>query len=58
MFEELAPSTVKSIVAGNKDATKEEVAAALEKYVGKQEYDVDDLSDAVATGVAWLIQKG
>ena len=58
VFEELAPSTVKSIVAGNKDATKEEVAAALEKYVGKQEYDVDDLSDAVATGVAWLIQKG
>ena len=57
-FEELAPSTVKSIIAGNKDATKEEVAAAQEKYVGKQDYDVDDLSDAVATGIAWLIQKG
>lgn len=57
-FEELAPSTIKSIIAGNKDAAKEEVAAALDKYVGKQEYDVDDLSDAVATGIAWLIQKG
>ena len=56
-WEELAPSTIKTIVGGDKNADKGEVAAGLEKYVGRQEYEVDDESDAVAVGVAWLIQK-
>lgn len=56
-WEELAPSTIKSIVGGNRKADKDAVAAGLEKYVGRLEYDVDDESDAVAVGIAWLIQK-
>lgn len=57
VFEELSPTTIKSLVAGNKSASKEEVAAALEKYIGKQEYETDDESDAVACGIAWLLKK-
>ena len=57
MFEEIAPTAIKKALTGSGKATKEEVAAALEKYVGKLEYDVDDLSDACAVGVAWLLQK-
>ena len=57
VFEELSPTTIKSLVARNKSASKEEVAAALEKYVGKQEYETDDASDAVAVGIAWLIKN-
>lgn len=57
VFEELSPTTIKSLVARNKSASKEEVAAALEKYVGKQEYETDDCSDAVAVGIAWLLKK-
>ena len=56
-FYELAPLVVKKNVTGNAKATKEEVAAALEAYVGKQEYACDDESDAVAVGVAWLIDQ-
>lgn len=56
-WEELAPSTIKSIITGDKDADKDAVATGLEPYVGKLEYAVDDESDAVAVGIAWLIQK-
>jgi len=52
------PMTVKKLVAGSGKATKEEVAQALEKYIGKQDYKCDDESDAAAVAVAWLIQKG
>ena len=52
------PVTVKKLVAGSGKAEKSEVAAALEKYIGKQEYKCDDESDAVAVGIAWLIQQG
>jgi crossover junction endodeoxyribonuclease RuvC len=52
------PSTVKKLIAGSGNAEKDEVAAALEKYVGKQEYKYDDESDAVAVVIAWLIQQG
>lgn len=58
VFEEIAPLTVKKLITGSGKASKEEVAAALELYVGKQEYACDDESDAVAVGIAWLIQKG
>lgn len=57
-FCEISPRTIKRLVTGNANAEKEEVAKCQEKYVGKQEYEVDDCSDAVATGIAWLIQKG
>lgn len=56
-FKELAPSTIKTTLTGNKDASKDNVAAALKPYVGEQEYDTDDESDAVAVGIAWLIKE-
>lgn len=57
-FIEITPSVVKKLVTGKASANKEEVAAALESYVGEQEYACDDESDAVAVGIAWLIQNG
>lgn len=57
-FAELAPASVKKWITGKGTATKEEVAARLNIYVGKREYEFDDESDAVAVGVAWLIQNG
>jgi crossover junction endodeoxyribonuclease RuvC len=55
-FHELAPTAIKKLLTGSGKATKEEVAAALERYVGRQCYATDDESDAVAAGLAWLIQ--
>lgn len=52
------PMTVKKLVAGSGKAKKEEVAAALEKYLGKYDYKCDDESDAAAVALAWLIQQG
>lgn len=52
------PVTIKKYIAGSGKAEKSEVAAALEKYVGKQEYTCDDESDATAVAIAWLIQQG
>lgn len=57
-FDELPPPTVKKLVAGSGKASKEEVAAALHQYVGKQTYQSDDESDALAAGIAWLIKNG
>lgn len=57
-WDEIYPSTVKKLVAGSGKAEKEEVAAALEKYVGKVNYKCDDESDATAVAIAWLIQHG
>lgn len=52
------PMTVKKLITGSGKATKEEVANALEKYIGKQNYKCDDESDAAAVAIAWLIQQG
>jgi crossover junction endodeoxyribonuclease RuvC len=54
-FVEIAPTTVKKTLTGSGKAGKEEVAAVLERYVGRQEYATDDESDAVAVGVTWMI---
>ena len=56
-FEEIAPASVKKLVTGSGKATKDEVMAALERHIGQHEYSCDDESDAVAVGVAWLIQN-
>lgn len=53
-FVELAPTTVKKRLTGSGKASKEDVAVALERYVGKVTYATDDESDAVAVGIAWL----
>lgn len=49
---------IKKLLTGSGKASKEEVAAALEEYVGQQNYAVSDESDAAAAGVAFLIQTG
>ena len=57
-FEEIHPKTIKKLVADDQLAEKDAVASALEQFVGKREYACDDESDAVAVGVAWLIENG
>lgn len=57
-FTEIPPQTVKKFVTDDANAEKEVVASALEQFVGKHEYACDDESDAVAVGIAWLIQEG
>lgn len=58
VFIDIPPSKVKQLVAGSGDATKERVAASLSRFVGDQRYTCTDHSDAVAVGIAWLIQSG
>lgn len=55
-YHELAPATIKKLLTGSGKASKEQVAAALARYVGHQPYATTDESDAVAAGIAWLIQ--
>jgi len=57
VFDEVHPITIKKIVTGSREADKEQVAKALPQYVGDLEYGSDDESDAVACGIAWLIQN-
>lgn len=57
-FDEMPPVTIKIILTGNRKASKDEVSSALTSYVGERTYTFDDESDAVAVGVAWLIQHG
>ncbi len=57
-FCEVHPKTVKKNVTGDGLADKQKVADALSAYVGSREYTVDDESDALAIGVAFLIQNG
>lgn len=56
--QELSPKAIKKLVTGSGNATKDDVEAALEQYVGKQTYACDDESDATAVAVAWLIENG
>lgn len=55
---EIPPYTVKRLVTGNYKAEKDEVAAALDLYVGNMSYSCDDESDAVAVAVSFLIENG
>lgn len=57
VYSEIAPTTVKKLLVSSGRATKQEVADALEMYVGQQNYITDDESDAVAVGIAWLKQQ-
>lgn len=56
-FDEIHPKTIKKLVANDQLAEKDVVASALSQFVGEREYACDDESDAVAVGVAWLIQQ-
>lgn len=57
-FEEIFPTTIKRLITGDCNAKKDVVAKALDRWVGPWNYIVDDESDAVAVGVAWMISKG
>jgi len=57
-FDEIDPKTVKKLVANDGGAEKDVVAAALTQFVGERTYECDDESDAVAVGIAWLLEKG
>lgn len=54
-FHEIPPTIVKKVITGRGNATKDEVAAGLTRFVGERTYANDDQSDAVAVGVAWLL---
>ena len=57
-WEELFPISIKKLITGNGKADKTAVAVALKNYIGEHEYQFDDMSDAAAVAVAWLISKG
>ena len=56
-FAEIHPKTIKKLVANDQLAEKDVVASALAQFVGPWEYACDDESDAVAVGIAWLLQQ-
>lgn len=55
---EIAPTTVKKALTGSGKASKQEVADALESYVGQIKYANNDESDATGVGIAYGKQKG
>lgn len=55
---DISPTSIKKIITGDGRADKETVAQFLPLYIGDQHYETDDESDAVAVGVAWMIQNG
>ena len=58
VFSEINPKRIKKLVANDQLAEKDAVAKALAQFVGDREYACDDESDAVAVGIAWLIERG
>lgn len=57
-FFEISPTSVKKAITTNGKASKEELAEALESYVGKHKYKTNDESDAVGVALALALQKG
>lgn len=57
-FIELTPLSVKKTVSNDSSASKDKVADRLSNFIGPQNYQTDDESDAAAVGVAWLVQNG
>lgn len=57
-IHEISPTSVKKEVSGSGKASKEDLAAALEKYVGTIHYKTNDESDAVGVSIAFAKQKG
>lgn len=56
-IQEVAATTVKKLVGGNGKCSKEEVKDNLYYYVGYQSYVTEDVSDAVACGIAYLLKQ-
>lgn len=57
-WQELAPKSIKAIITGSGNATKDDVQDALKDFIGVYDFKTTDESDAVAAGVAYLIQSG
>lgn len=55
---ELSPTSVKKCITGSGKASKEELAEALDQYLGVMEYKTNDESDAVGVGLAFAKEKG
>ena len=58
IYWELSPTTVKKAISNSGKADKLQVAADLEYFIGRTSFQTNDESDAVAVGLAWLIQNG
>lgn len=54
----IAPTSIKKLVTGSGKASKEEVAEAVGNYCDHKNFKTDDMSDAVAVALAFLIQFG
>lgn len=57
-FYDIQPSKVKQLITGNGAASKLVVAGRLRQYVGNLSFTCLDQSDAVAVGIAWLMEAG
>lgn len=57
-WHELAPKTIRVIICGSGNANKDDVRRDLPDFVGVNTYKTNDESDAVAAGVAHLINTG
>lgn len=61
-MEELSPTTVKKWLTGDGKAAKEQVEAAVRGYLIPEQQDMEfasnDISDAVAVGIAQLLKTG
>lgn len=50
---EISPTSVKKCITGSGKASKEELAEALDQYLGGLEYKTNDESDACGVGLAF-----
>lgn len=61
-IDEIAPTSVKLLIAGSGKSSKEEVAEGVRELLVPLQKDIefmtDDCSDAVGVGIAWMIKKG
>ncbi|URZ16909.1 crossover junction endodeoxyribonuclease RuvC [Clostridium felsineum] len=61
-IDELPPTTVKRIVAGDGRADKKDVEVGVREHLTPMQKDYtfysDDVSDAVAVGIAWFLKHG
>lgn len=59
---EIAPTTVKRLIAGDGKANKDEVAEGVREFLvpaqKDYEFESDDVSDAIAVGISYMIKKG
>lgn len=61
-IDEIPPTTVKRIVGGDGKADKKQVEIGVREHLvdlqKDLEFETDDVSDAVAVGITWLVQHG